>query len=398
MTRGRTSAWRAAVVGALLLSIGVPLAAPGGPASAQTDDDAAAQAAREIAAARDRANQAAADYFAAQSELETLGDQAAAAGRRERSTATRGRCAAVEGRADRRQPLRGQRQLRASRCSPATGAQRAAADRRARQRRDRVVGRGHGRLRPGPLRARGQPAAGGRQPGRHRGQAAAVPGPPGRRRGPGRAAAGGRGQAAGGRARPRGAAGPAARGAAPARDRRAAAARGGGRRGRRRRGGRPSRRPQVAAASPAPAAIEAPAPAQQDRGAALVGVGSSSNGQQLPAAPAPGGGRSRAARPTAPPAAAAAAQRHRLPGRRARRPTATRGARRAPAGARHQGVDMLTSPRHPARRRRVRLGAVQADQPRRQLGVGRRQRRQPLLLRPPRQLRGLQPVASRRAR
>ena len=75
MTRGRTSAWRAAVVGALLLSIGVPLAAPGGPVSAETDDDAAAQAAREIAAARDRANQAAADYFAAQSQLETLSDQ-----------------------------------------------------------------------------------------------------------------------------------------------------------------------------------------------------------------------------------------------------------------------------------------------------------------------------------
>ncbi|MET0325252.1 MAG: peptidoglycan DD-metalloendopeptidase family protein [Ilumatobacteraceae bacterium] len=77
MTRGRTSAWRAALVGALLLSISVPLAAPGGSAGAQTDEDAAAQAAREIAAARDRANQAAADYFAAQSELETLGDEAA---------------------------------------------------------------------------------------------------------------------------------------------------------------------------------------------------------------------------------------------------------------------------------------------------------------------------------
>ncbi|MET0577608.1 MAG: hypothetical protein ABW122_03045, partial [Ilumatobacteraceae bacterium] len=76
MTRGRTSAWRAALVGALLLSISVPFAAPGGSAGAQTDEDAAAQAAREIAAARDRANQAAADYFAAQSELETLGDEA----------------------------------------------------------------------------------------------------------------------------------------------------------------------------------------------------------------------------------------------------------------------------------------------------------------------------------
>jgi len=31
VTRGRTSTWRAALVGALLLTIGMPLAAPGGP-------------------------------------------------------------------------------------------------------------------------------------------------------------------------------------------------------------------------------------------------------------------------------------------------------------------------------------------------------------------------------
>lgn len=42
------------------------------PATAQTDDDAAQQAAREIAAARERANQAAEDYFAAESRLELL--------------------------------------------------------------------------------------------------------------------------------------------------------------------------------------------------------------------------------------------------------------------------------------------------------------------------------------
>jgi murein DD-endopeptidase MepM/ murein hydrolase activator NlpD len=42
------------------------------PVRAQTDDDAAQQAAREIAAARDRANQAAEDYFAAESRLELL--------------------------------------------------------------------------------------------------------------------------------------------------------------------------------------------------------------------------------------------------------------------------------------------------------------------------------------
>jgi murein DD-endopeptidase MepM/ murein hydrolase activator NlpD len=41
-------------------------------ATAQTDDDAAQQAAREIAAARDRANQAAEDFFAAESRLELL--------------------------------------------------------------------------------------------------------------------------------------------------------------------------------------------------------------------------------------------------------------------------------------------------------------------------------------
>ncbi len=44
----------------------------GAPASAQTDEDAAARAAREIAAARERANQAAEDYFAAESRLELL--------------------------------------------------------------------------------------------------------------------------------------------------------------------------------------------------------------------------------------------------------------------------------------------------------------------------------------
>lgn len=42
------------------------------PAVAQTDDDAAERAAREIAAARERANQAAEDYFAAESRLDLL--------------------------------------------------------------------------------------------------------------------------------------------------------------------------------------------------------------------------------------------------------------------------------------------------------------------------------------
>ncbi len=44
----------------------------GAPAWAQSDDDPAQRAAREIAAARERANQAAEDYFAAESQLELL--------------------------------------------------------------------------------------------------------------------------------------------------------------------------------------------------------------------------------------------------------------------------------------------------------------------------------------
>jgi septal ring factor EnvC (AmiA/AmiB activator) len=75
VTRGRTVPSLAAV---LSLAVVLGLAVPGATAGADADDDAAARAAREIAAARDRANEAAADYFAAQSELETLADQAAA--------------------------------------------------------------------------------------------------------------------------------------------------------------------------------------------------------------------------------------------------------------------------------------------------------------------------------
>ena len=75
MTRGRTIPSLAAVVSfAVVLGVAVPGATVG----ADADDDAAARAAREITAARDRANAAAADYFAAQSELEVLADQAAA--------------------------------------------------------------------------------------------------------------------------------------------------------------------------------------------------------------------------------------------------------------------------------------------------------------------------------
>jgi murein DD-endopeptidase MepM/ murein hydrolase activator NlpD len=57
------------VCAAVLLGVTAPATSP---ASAQTDQDAAEQAAREIAAARDRANQAAEDFFAAESRLELL--------------------------------------------------------------------------------------------------------------------------------------------------------------------------------------------------------------------------------------------------------------------------------------------------------------------------------------
>jgi murein DD-endopeptidase MepM/ murein hydrolase activator NlpD len=55
----------AVVAAAMLVSVTAP-------AAAQTGDDAAEQAAREIAAARERANQAAEDFFAAESRLELL--------------------------------------------------------------------------------------------------------------------------------------------------------------------------------------------------------------------------------------------------------------------------------------------------------------------------------------
>ena len=54
---------------AVLLGVAAPATSP---AAAQTDQDAAEQAAREIAAARERANQAAEDFFAAESRLELL--------------------------------------------------------------------------------------------------------------------------------------------------------------------------------------------------------------------------------------------------------------------------------------------------------------------------------------
>jgi hypothetical protein len=58
------------VVAALVVALCV--SGTSAPAVAQTDDDAAERAAAEIAAARERANQAAEDFFAAESRLELL--------------------------------------------------------------------------------------------------------------------------------------------------------------------------------------------------------------------------------------------------------------------------------------------------------------------------------------
>ncbi len=65
---------RSAVVGVLVLVLGASIVPTG--AGAQTSDDAAQQAAREIQEARDRANAAAAEFFEAQSDLELLEDDA----------------------------------------------------------------------------------------------------------------------------------------------------------------------------------------------------------------------------------------------------------------------------------------------------------------------------------
>ena len=71
-------------------AVAVPLAAAvPGDATAQTSDDAARQAAREIQAARDRANAAAEAYFQAQSDLEVLEDEAVGMQRRAESLEAR---------------------------------------------------------------------------------------------------------------------------------------------------------------------------------------------------------------------------------------------------------------------------------------------------------------------
>lgn len=66
-----------------VVAVAVPVAAAlPGDATAQTSDDAAREAAREIQAARDRANAAAEAYLQAQSDLEVLEDEAAGMQRR----------------------------------------------------------------------------------------------------------------------------------------------------------------------------------------------------------------------------------------------------------------------------------------------------------------------------
>ena len=81
--RARTSRLRAVVVAVAILAVGVSVvpALADVPVAAQTSDDAAKQAAREIQAARDRANAAAAAFLQAQSDLEVLQDEAAALAR-----------------------------------------------------------------------------------------------------------------------------------------------------------------------------------------------------------------------------------------------------------------------------------------------------------------------------
>ena len=73
MLRGRVSRFSATA----LIAVLVGTSATWGGAGAQSDDDAAQRAAREIQAARDRANEAAADFAQADFEIEALEEEAA---------------------------------------------------------------------------------------------------------------------------------------------------------------------------------------------------------------------------------------------------------------------------------------------------------------------------------
>ncbi len=82
-TRSRASRLRLVSIAVAILAVGaavLPVVAEE-PVAAQTSDDAAKRAAREIQAARDRANAAAAAFLQAQSDLEVLQDEAAALAR-----------------------------------------------------------------------------------------------------------------------------------------------------------------------------------------------------------------------------------------------------------------------------------------------------------------------------
>ena len=78
---GRLGRVVAALIAAFAVSVSVAAVVPTG-ATAQTSDEAAREAAREIQAARDRANAAAEAYFQAQSDLEVLEDEAVGMQRR----------------------------------------------------------------------------------------------------------------------------------------------------------------------------------------------------------------------------------------------------------------------------------------------------------------------------
>jgi murein DD-endopeptidase MepM/ murein hydrolase activator NlpD len=85
---GRLGRTILALLAAAVVAVPVGAVVPGD-ATAQTSDDAARQAAREIQAARDRANAAAEAYFQAQSDLEVLEDEAIGMERRTDALAER---------------------------------------------------------------------------------------------------------------------------------------------------------------------------------------------------------------------------------------------------------------------------------------------------------------------
>ncbi len=76
-SRSVRHAFVALVAAAFVGAVGLPVLSAATPASAEMSDDAAQRAAREIQAARDRANAAAEAFLQAQSDLEVLQDDAA---------------------------------------------------------------------------------------------------------------------------------------------------------------------------------------------------------------------------------------------------------------------------------------------------------------------------------